>query len=256
MSSGSTPIQIVGTPAASVTFSPSISSAIAFGCIFGPGIARSAPAITAAWQSPHALAWNIGTTGITRVALGDRGGVGDQRAHRVQDRRAVRVDDALRVAGGAARVTHRGGLVLVLDHRELRPARRPPAAPRSRARAGRRGSPRRHAVVHHDHVLDRLEAVDQRPEDLQQRAVDEDDLVLGVVGDVDDVVREQADVERVQDAAAARRGEVELEVAGGVPGERADAAVRGDPERVEHGREPARALGPLAVGDPLDPAGL
>ena len=64
MSSGSTPIQIVGTPAASVTFSLSISSAIACGCIFGPGIARFAPAITAAWQRPQALAWNIGTTGM------------------------------------------------------------------------------------------------------------------------------------------------------------------------------------------------
>jgi hypothetical protein len=65
LSSGSTPIQIVGTPAASVTFSPSISSAIAFGCRFGPGMTSDAPAITAAWQRPQALAWNIGTTGIT-----------------------------------------------------------------------------------------------------------------------------------------------------------------------------------------------
>ena len=65
MSSGSTPIQIVGTPAASVTFSDSISSASAAGCIFGPGSASDAPAITAAWQRPQALAWNIGTTGIT-----------------------------------------------------------------------------------------------------------------------------------------------------------------------------------------------
>ena len=63
-SSGRTPIQIVGTPAASVTFSDSISSASAFGCMFGPGIASDAPAITAAWHSPHALAWNIGTTGM------------------------------------------------------------------------------------------------------------------------------------------------------------------------------------------------
>ena len=32
---------------------------------FAPGMARFAPAITAAWHRPQALAWNIGTTGIT-----------------------------------------------------------------------------------------------------------------------------------------------------------------------------------------------
>ena len=109
------------------------------------------------------------------------------------------------------------------------------------------------AVVHHDDVLDGLEAVDQRPEELQQRAIDEDDLVLGMVGDVDDVVREQPDIQGVQDAPAARCREVELEVARGVPGERPDAAVGGDLQRVEHAGQPARALGPLAVGRPHDP---
>ena len=64
-SSSSAPIQIVGTPAASVTFSSSISWAIAFGVICGPGKANALPAITPACARPHALAWNIGTTGIT-----------------------------------------------------------------------------------------------------------------------------------------------------------------------------------------------
>ena len=64
-SSSSAPIQIVGTPAASVTFSVSISSAIAGGVICGPGNASAAPAITAACARPQALAWNIGTTGMT-----------------------------------------------------------------------------------------------------------------------------------------------------------------------------------------------
>jgi hypothetical protein len=43
-----------------------MSSASAFGCMFEPGMTSDAPAITAAWQSPQAFAWNIGTTGITR----------------------------------------------------------------------------------------------------------------------------------------------------------------------------------------------
>ena len=63
-SSGSTPIQIVGTPAATVTFSLSISSASAAGVRSGPGITRLAPTATPAWARPQALAWNIGTTGM------------------------------------------------------------------------------------------------------------------------------------------------------------------------------------------------
>ena len=65
-SSGSTCIQIVGTPAATVTFSSTTRSAIAFPDRSGPGMIRSAPAATPAWASPHALAWNIGTTGRIR----------------------------------------------------------------------------------------------------------------------------------------------------------------------------------------------
>ena len=46
--------------------------------------------------------------------------------------------------------------------------------------------------------------------------------------------------------------EVQLEVAGGVPGEGGHPAVLADAEVVEHAAEPAGALGPLAVGGALD----
>ena len=62
-SSGSTPIQMVGTPAAMLTDSPSMRSASAVGDRSDPGMTRVAPVATPAWASPHALAWNIGTTG-------------------------------------------------------------------------------------------------------------------------------------------------------------------------------------------------
>ena len=65
-SSGSTPIQMVGTPAASVTCSDSMSEARPLGDRSGPGMIRSAPQATAAWARPQALAWNMGTTGSTR----------------------------------------------------------------------------------------------------------------------------------------------------------------------------------------------
>ncbi len=62
-SSGSTPIQIVGTPAATVTRSLTIRSATALPERSGPGMTSVAPEATAAWARPQALAWNIGTTG-------------------------------------------------------------------------------------------------------------------------------------------------------------------------------------------------
>ena len=63
LSSGRTPIQMVGTPAASVTFWLSISPATAGPVRSGPGNTMLEPAMAAAWHSPQALAWNMGTTG-------------------------------------------------------------------------------------------------------------------------------------------------------------------------------------------------
>jgi hypothetical protein len=62
-SSGSTPIQIVGTPPATVTRSDSSRVASPRGERSGPGMTSVAPTNTAAYGSPQAFAWNIGTTG-------------------------------------------------------------------------------------------------------------------------------------------------------------------------------------------------
>ena len=105
------------------------------------------------------------------------------------------------------------------------------------------------AVVHEDHVADRVELVHERPDQPGHRVVEEDDLVLGVVDDVGELLGEQPQVECVRHPAGARRGEVELEVACGVPGERGDAAVGADAEAVEDATEEACALAPLAVGE-------
>jgi hypothetical protein len=101
------------------------------------------------------------------------------------------------------------------------------------------------AVVDDDDVADGLQLVHQRPEQRQQRPVDEDDLVLGVVGDVDQLLGEQPDVQRVQHPPGARRGQVELQVAPGVPAERADPAVRGDLQGVQDRGEAAHPGRPL-----------
>ena len=64
-----------------------------------------------------------------------------------------------------------------------------------------------------------------RPEQRHEGPVHEDDLVLRVVGDVGELLREEADVQRVQHPARARRGEVQLEVARRVPGKGRHPAV-------------------------------
>ena len=61
-------IQIVGTAPETVTRSPSISRHSGSACSHRLGITRSAPASAAAYGSPHAFAWNIGTIGSTRSA--------------------------------------------------------------------------------------------------------------------------------------------------------------------------------------------
>ena len=100
---------------------------------------------------------------------------------------------------------------------------------------------------------DPLERRQQRREQAEQRAVDEDHLVVGVVDDVGELLGEQPDVQRVQHAPGARRGEVQLEVAGRVPRERRHAAVGGDAEVVEHAAEPAGPRRPVAVVRALQP---
>ena len=59
------PMKTVGTPAVTVTFSPSISSTSAFGSGREPGKTCFAPIQAAANGRPQAFTWNIGTTGIT-----------------------------------------------------------------------------------------------------------------------------------------------------------------------------------------------
>ena len=62
------PIQTVGTPAVMVTPSRVIRPCRLTGSSLGPGRTSLAPTITAAYGSPQALTWNIGTTGMTHSA--------------------------------------------------------------------------------------------------------------------------------------------------------------------------------------------
>ncbi len=59
----SSAIHTVGTPSRLVTCSPSMSSSRLTGSSPGPGRTSFDPFIAAAYGTPHALTWNIGTTG-------------------------------------------------------------------------------------------------------------------------------------------------------------------------------------------------
>ena len=122
------------------------------------------------------------------------------RRHRVQERGAVRVDDALRVAGGAARVAHRRGGAFVdlrvLDSRVARPraARRSGApAPRSPSSSAtrRRRPPRRTSRPLGSSGATRASSGTSVSSTMI-------DLVFGVVHDVGELLGEQAEVERVE----------------------------------------------------------
>ena len=144
------------------------------------------------------------------VARREPDGVGRADRRRVQRHRAVRVEHALRVAGGAARVAERRRGALV----DLGPRVLAGAGLVEKLLVGDGARQRVEVAVAHDHVLAHARQLRRElGQRLDQRAVDEDDAVLGVVDDVDDLLGEQADVQRVQHGAVGGHRHVELEVA-------------------------------------------
>ena len=134
---------------------------------------------------------------------------------RVQHRRAVRVDDALRPAGRARRVAHGDRIVLVVRRR-----RRSLAVGAGEQRlvvemAGA-GVDRRAREREHDHLLERV-LVGELAIERQQDVVDDQEAVFGVVRDPADLVGREAQVQRVHHAARGRDAEVALEVGVVVP---------------------------------------
>jgi hypothetical protein len=165
----------------------------------------------------------------------------------------MRVEDPLGVAGGAARVAERRSRALVdLGPREVaRAGLLEQLLVGDRAREGVEV-----AVAHHHEVAHAVELGRQLRQRRDERAVDEDHPVLRVVDDVDDLLGEQADVERVQDGAVGGHGEVELVVALGVPGEGRHPVAALDAEALEHAPEAVDALGHLRVGGAHGPLAL
>ena len=192
---------------------------------------------------PQALAWNIGTTEQARrprSLIASRSRLRPARSECRHDR-AMAVDDALRVARRAGRVAHARPRAFSSSSRPGEGAgRSAAAAPRS---AGRRAAARRHRHVAASTIT--CSTVSRWGRSFSssghERVVDEDDPVLGVVDDVDELLREEPDVHRVEHRAHAGHREVELEVPAGVPGEGGDPVARA---HAQAGPAPPRAARP------------
>ena len=173
----------------------------------------------------------------------------------VQQHRAVGVEHALGLAGRARRVAERaGGILVELGPRECR--RHLGQQPLVAQQAAHLAVSRHVLAVRHQHVgLDGLERGSDLLHQRQEGGVEEQRRVLGVVGDVGDLLGEQPRIDGVADRADAGDGEVELEVAVAVPGQRRHPVARLDAEPDQRVRQPADALAggrvAVAVDAPL-----
>ena len=161
-------------------------------------------------------------------------------AERVQHRRAVRIEHALRQPGRPARVAHRRGLVLV----QLRVLPRIGVDSRQQLLV---------AVLDDQDVFD-VRALSELVEQRDEAAVDDDRAIVRMRRDVREVVRVQPQVERVQHEATARDAQVGLVVDEVIPAERPDAVAALEPELLQADRQGASAAARLAVGAPLEAA--
>ncbi len=143
---------------------------------------------------------------------------------------AMRIDDALGLAGGAGGVAHACGVVFVdLAPCEIVVGRQPFLVG---LRVERRvGHVRR--VGQDDDVLHGLEMVAQLLHQRHEGQVDEEQARFRVVHDPGDLLGEEARIDGVVDAARAHQPVPDLEMPPGVPGERRAAVAIGEAHGVE-----------------------
>ena len=192
----------------------------------------------------------VGRREVERIRQG--GGVG------VQHRTAMAVEDALGIARRSRGVAQaRGGLFVEGRPLELVVFGLDQVLVAEDVGQGGLGHVR---TVGHDHdVLDRLQAGGDLFHQWHESQVDEQDLVLGMVGDVDHLLREEARVDRVDHRAGAGHRVIDLEMPVAVPGQRGDAVLHADPELGQGlGQAPGPRMGipvGIAVEIALHPLG-
>ncbi len=104
-----------------------------------------------------------------------------------------------------------------------------------------------HAVTHHDKVLDVLEVWCEFFDGGQQRGIDKQDLIVGVLHDVGQLIAGQPQVERMYDRTHAGYGEVQFQVARVVPREGRHAIAAPHAEFLQRIRQPADAFRKCAI---------
>ena len=171
----------------------------------------------------------------------------------MQQRRAMAVQHALGIAGGAGCVAQRGRGVLV----ELGPVEivvlggeQLFVAEQVRDRNGRHVR----AVGHRDPALDALACRSEPFDERRERQVEEAMAILGMIDDVSELVGKQARIDGVDHRARAGHRVIELEVAIAVPRERADAIARLHAQARQCAGEAARADVGGAIGVTVDRA--
>src|SRR5262249_39133305 len=94
---------------------------------------------------------------------------------------------------------------------------------------------------------DGLEFGQHPSEQRDERAVDDDDVIFGMVGDVHQLLGEEPDVEGMENRAHSRHGEVGRYVLGVVPHKGADPLVASNTEASQRMSQPCGLLTELCV---------
>ena len=126
----------VGTAVGQGARSAAMNRASGSACVNRFGSSRSAPTSQAAYGIPQALPWNIGTTGSRRSCSAEPEGLAGADAQRVQERRAVAVDDALRACRWSRSCSTSRRLSCSSISGQAYPAAPQRAAPRTRCASG------------------------------------------------------------------------------------------------------------------------
>ena len=108
------------------------------------------------------------------------------------------------------------------------------------------------AIVHQDEVFHGCEGLQQRLQQSEQRPVDEDHFIFGMVHDVGDLLWKQPDVQGMQHASAAGGSEVQLEMPRSVPRKGGHATAGRNAERIDDTAETSGALGPPCVRETFE----
>ncbi|MNN14427.1 hypothetical protein D3C81_1274900 [compost metagenome] len=187
--------------------------------------------------------------GVARRAVqgvGEGGGVG------VQKRRAVAVEHAFGIARSTGGIAQRRCAVLIEGWpHEVIGVRFDQIFVAQQI--GDRGN-RRHmrSVRHENEAGDGRDFASDGFDQRQEGEIEEEDAVLGVVGDPFHLVRMQAWVQRVEHGTRAGYGVVQLHVAVAIPGKRGDAVTKADAERSECIGQTTRTLPEVAIGLSVD----